>query len=268
MYETQVVEDQSQESMVLQVIDDSVNNQPVNDMVIFQQPGAPLQPPLHIGQVLTIFGPVLPPDMLWKRSFEKMMPSVCFSEIPKLMFKSGFGTLLLSNKSWDVCYNGYDLSIVLPPVPASSSVSTRLLSPAKRPVARALCFDDISEPVTESFEFTAAPKVTLKRERKKKSAALVETEVPSSARLSALRDGYRLRSSGSKSTGLNRSPHTQKKRKTKSAQSDGTSTVPPPTAIVDLQRIGARLRIAPEKITADKLVANPAQPTSSNSSDD
>ena len=73
------------------------------------------------------------------------------------MFQSGFGSLLLSSNSWGVCYNGYDLNIVLPPVPASSSVSTRLISPAKRPVARALCFDDISEPVTESFEFTAAP---------------------------------------------------------------------------------------------------------------
>ena len=182
---------------------------------------------------------------------------------------SGFGSLLLSSKSWDVSFNGYDLSFVLPPVPASSSVSTRLLSPAKRPVARALYFDDISEPVTESFEFTAAPRVTLKREHKRKSAALVETEVRHSARLSALQDGYRLPSSGtSKSTGLNRSPHTLKKRKTKSARADEDASVPPPTAIVDLQRIGARLRIAPEKITADKLVANPAQPTSSNSSDD
>ena len=68
-----------------------------------------------------------------------------------LMFMSGFGSLLLSSKSWDVSFNGYELSFVLPPVPASSSVSTRLLSPAKRPVARAICFDDISELVTEPF---------------------------------------------------------------------------------------------------------------------
>ena len=118
---------------------------------------------------------------------------------------------------------------------APSSVSTRLISPAKRRVAWALCFDDISEPITESFEFTAAPKVTLKRDRKHKSAALVETKVRCSARLSALRVGYHLACSGTrKSKGLNKSPHTLKKRKTKLAQSDGAATVPPPTAIVDL----------------------------------
>ena len=262
-----MVVEQSQESMVLQVSDDSVNNQPMNNMVMFQPPGVPLQPPLHIGQVLTIFGPVLPPDMLCKRSFEKIMPSLCFSEIPKLMFKSGFGSLLLSSKYWDDCFNGLDHSMVLSPVLVSSSANA-LIPPMKRPVARALCFHDISEPIFESFEFTAAPKVTLKRERKQKATALVDTEVRRSARLSALRDGYRLPGScTSKSSGLNRYPHTPKKCKTNSAQSDGATSVPPPTSISELHRIGARLRIAPEKISADKLVANPAQSTSSKSSD-
>ena len=44
--------------------------------------------------------------------------------------------------------------------------------------------------------------------------------------------------------------------------------MPPPTAIADLQRIGARLRIAPEKISTDKLVADPAKSSSSRGSDD
>ena len=44
--------------------------------------------------------------------------------------------------------------------------------------------------------------------------------------------------------------------------------VPPPTAISDLQRVGAHLRIAPEKITAKKLVADPSGANSSKSSDD
>ena len=44
--------------------------------------------------------------------------------------------------------------------------------------------------------------------------------------------------------------------------------MPPPTAIADLQRIGARLRIAPEKISTDKLVADPAKSNSSVGSDD
>ena len=55
---------QSQESVILQVSDASVNDDdPVADVVLYQPPVAPMQPPLHIGRVLTVFGPVLPPVM-------------------------------------------------------------------------------------------------------------------------------------------------------------------------------------------------------------
>ena len=60
----QVEEVQSQESIILQVFDGSVNNVPdAADVVIYQPPMGPQQPPLHIGQVFTVFGPVLPPAM-------------------------------------------------------------------------------------------------------------------------------------------------------------------------------------------------------------
>jgi hypothetical protein len=57
------VEDiQSQESIVLEIFEDSVNNvDNAADVVVFQPPMGPQQPPLLIGQVLTVFGPVLPP---------------------------------------------------------------------------------------------------------------------------------------------------------------------------------------------------------------
>ena len=62
--------------------------------------------------------------------------------------------------------------------------------------------------------------------------------------------------------------HTLKKRKASNSQSENSPSVPPPTAIADLQRIGARLRIAPEKISTDKLVADPAKSSSIQGSDD
>ena len=65
-----------------------------------------------------------------------------------------------------------------------------------------------------------------------------------------------------------RKPHTVKKRKTVPSKPDDDSAVPPLTTIVDLQRIGARLRIALEKITTDKLAANPTRSNNSASSDD
>ena len=139
------------------------------------------------------------------------------------------------------------------------------MPPVRRPVARALCFDELDEPVAEAFEFLVVPEVTLKRGRKPKaSRVIVDSEVRRSARLSALHDGYRKVTSSTPS----KKSHTLKKCKTMASQPEDSSTMPPPTAIADLQRIGARLRIAPEKISVDKLVADPAKSNSNTSSDD
>ena len=79
----EVQEIQSQESIVLQPSDDSVNNvDNATEVALFQPPMGPQQPPLMIGQVLTIYGPVLPPVMQWQRSFEKMLPFIWSSNIP------------------------------------------------------------------------------------------------------------------------------------------------------------------------------------------
>ena len=120
-------------------------------------------------------------------------------------------------------------------------------------------------PLSERFAFSAVPEVTLKRARKTQATTImVDTEVRRSARLSALRNGYRKATNGISP----KKPHISKKRKISSSQSESKPSVPPPTAIADLQRIGARLRIAPEKISTDKLVANPAKSCSSQGSDD
>ena len=101
---------------------------------------------------------------------------MCLAEIPKFMFTAGIWSLLLAKKSCDIWDSGYGLSFVLPPMPATSSANTCCISLVKRQVARALCFDDLSAPVTESFEYTTAPKVTLNRDRKQKNTILVDTE--------------------------------------------------------------------------------------------
>ena len=78
-----VQEIQSQESIVLQHSDVSVNNiDNEAEVAVFQPPMGPQQPPLLIGQVLTIYGPVLPPVIQWQRSFEKMLPFIWSSTIP------------------------------------------------------------------------------------------------------------------------------------------------------------------------------------------
>ena len=191
MEENQVDVNHSQESIILQVSDDSVNAQLVEDLAILQQPAVQLHPPLHVGRVLTVFGPILPLVMQWQRAFQKLMPTFFSADIPKCVFRIDFGNLLLSKSSRDICFQGSDVSLSLQPLTEPSSCIPHQVSPAKRPVARALCFDDIFEPVSESFEFSAIPEVTTKRGRKPRAVkVLVDTEVRRSARLSALRDGY------------------------------------------------------------------------------
>ena len=249
----------------MQLSGDSVNNgHDAADLALFQHPMGPHQPPLMIGQVLTVFGPVLPPVMQWKRTFEKVLPLIGISDIPKYVFQSDLGAFL-NKQSSEPLFSAPAPTLLLFPAHDPSTNQMREVTPIKRPVAPALCFDDIDEPVSEAFVFSVVPQVSLKRGRKSKaSRVIVDSEVRRSARLSALHDGYRKVTAGTPS----KKPHTLKKHKTTTSQLNDNSAVPPLTAIVDLQRIGARLRIAPEKISTDKLAANPAKSNNSTSSDD
>ena len=153
-------------SIVLQPSDESVNNvDNAAEVALFQPPMGPQQPPLMIGQVLTIYGPVLPPVMQWQRSFEKMLPFIWSSTIAQFVFKSAIGSLLSQHSSEVLC-SDYPLKLLPAPESSFSITSDVPNAPVKRLVARALCFDDLDAPVSEAFEFSSVPEVTLKRARK------------------------------------------------------------------------------------------------------
>ena len=133
----EVQEIQSQESIVLQPSDDSVNNvDNAAEVALFQPPMGPQQPPLMIGQVLTIYGPVLPPVMQWKRSFEKMLPFIWSSNIPQFVFKSDIGAML-NKQSCEALCSGPVSTFKLLPAPDSSTNFAPDVPNAtvKRPVA-------------------------------------------------------------------------------------------------------------------------------------
>lgn len=273
-----VEEVQSQESIVLQVSDDSVNDDvPGDAVIVYQPPVVPaVQPVLHIGQVLTVFGPVLPPVMQWQRSFERLMPMMWVSEVPKSISLPALGPVILAKRSWDICFSETDLMFKLVPQTEIPRNPVRRFSLVRRPVARALCFDVVSEPMSETFAFSATPVVSKKRTRKgstTKPVIMVDSQVCRSARLSALRDGYR--KPQPKMDAPQPLARVAKKCKAKAATPSipaapvsGDPDVPPPTTINEIQHIGARLHIDPEKITVEKLVANPSSSSSSKGSDD
>ena len=112
-----VEEIQSQESIVLQLSEDSVNNvDNAAEVAVFQPPMGPQQPPLLIEQVFTVFGPILPPWMQWQRAFEKMLPFMWSSDIPQFVFKSEIGASL-NKQSWESLCNAPAPNLMLLPAP-------------------------------------------------------------------------------------------------------------------------------------------------------
>ena len=101
----------------------------------------------------------------------------------------------LIKRSWDRSFSDGVLEFNLLP-PSSAPENVRQFSPVKRPVARALCFDEpfeLTEPVSEKFQFFAMPVISNKRTRKSAYVrpVLLVSQVRRSARLSALHDGFR-----------------------------------------------------------------------------
>ena len=279
--------------MILQGSDGSSNNSedfdlnevpadlPEDAVVLFQPPvvahqvqHAPVQQVLHIGQVLTVFGPVLPPEMQWARTFSSMMQCFDTITIPKPMMQPFLKFLMLSNQSWDFTVPDDLLGCRLLSAPSGGQAAI-CFSPVKRPVGRALCLDIVSVPVTESFQFTATAKISKKRTRKSAANQVsVESEVHRSARLIAPRDGFRqiqhkpvALPQGSRFKKLKRALPTESAPPL-AASDNLEAEVPPPTSISELQRIGAHLQIAPEKISAKKLVDDPSKSRTSSNSDD
>ena len=154
--------------------------------------------------------------------------------------------------------------------------------PRKPLVVRALCFDNVAEDCAMvdpalsavemyAFNFSAAPSQRPARTHKPK-AVIVESEVRRSARLAALRDGFR-HSNPAKSPMKKPAAKPQKKRKvtvdaelSRAPPHDADQPVPPPTPINVLQQVGLRLGIGPENLTKEKLEASSCKPSSVSSS--
>ena len=52
--------------------------------------------PIHLGMVRVFYGPVLPPAMIWERSFKSLLPEFVIRDIPTPL--SGFSARMLQVK--------------------------------------------------------------------------------------------------------------------------------------------------------------------------
>lgn len=235
----------------------------------------PVQPVVALPAVP--FGPPLPPEMIWRRSFETLIDAGIFAPKPNPMHMQ-----LHLKRSWD------DAFLLGFPTPLQLTFDVDLLDsvgPPKfsvhRPVARALFKSSVkstesvvssSVHTDEQFSFSAQQtKKTTKR--KKALVPVVDTTVRRCTRGSIKRDGYkpilqelpmaqpkkkkpRSKPMGEERQSAAQVPHMEEK-------SGSDRQLPPETPVKVIQKIGAELEIAPEKLTVELLMADPVVQTSS-----
>jgi len=70
----------------------------------------PYQPPVLpqqdfvVGHVHVDYGPPLPPEMAWRRTFDTLLGRCSALHVPKQVFQASFGPLVLSKRSWFLAF--------------------------------------------------------------------------------------------------------------------------------------------------------------------
>ena len=261
---------QDQNSMILNPSLDSDDD--VVDMEEVQQPH-PVMPiaPIHQGIVRIVYGPVLPPEMIWARSFSSLLPDFLIKKVP-----SALPGLFLPPSVISLGQLKPDqekrMSLLLqgPPMPASrSSVSIQEISNADSSLLTPSLPDAVSSQdsrIADSdflFSATKPPTESMlgKRQHGGKRAHCV-------APIAATPDfsTRRMTRSCAKSSGLEPlyeilgkpSPKRRprgKKMKTSEEEPTEQAQMPPETPIPVMQGVGHALGIPVVDLTEEKLMA-------------
>ena len=267
----------------------------------------PYQPPviqqhqIFIGMARIVAGPPLPPEMIWKRSFENLLPEFAVNEVPRPIFFKPLGTVTYSKRTWTIAFDDSQrMSSLVPSLPSSLVIRKPIM--AKRPVARALFgsssdevlsandnvmsdFDgsgemqpedvvsgSLEENSSSSVVFSSAQANEKKQTRRRKTVApLVDTSVRRCTRSTTKLDGFKPMSFEQLSLQpTKRRPRSKPIQETAQSKPDDASAngnisedAPPPTPINVLQAIGAELEIDPNLLSKEKLMANPKDDSSS-----
>nr|XP_020160228.1 proline-rich protein 36-like [Aegilops tauschii subsp. strangulata] len=213
-------------------------------IVVYQPPPFDVQaldPPV----VKIPFGPPLPPEMIWRCSFENLLNAPLMFEVPKPLLPKPLSPVILAKRNWNFAFQQDDLPLL-----------TWKESPPARPVARALFVDDaeIVAPVVPS------PSARAPTRRPRKTLAptpLVDTSVRRCTRSSAQRDGFK--------PTFHELVLQPKKKKPKAkplsaemSDDPALGDAPPPTPISHLQAIGKELEIDAILLSEDALMVDPA----------
>ena len=109
----------------------------------------PYQPPvIHHHQIFIVMarivaGPLVPPKMIWKRSFDNLMSDFTTREVPRPICFKPLGKVIYSKRTWSIAFDDTrKMPLLVAMLPCS--IPEKIIVLARRPVARAL-FDTVTD---------------------------------------------------------------------------------------------------------------------------
>ena len=187
------------------------------------------------------YGPPLPPDMIWRRSFESLLQAPMVFSVPKPVSMQPLSPVVLSKRSWDFAFSDLDLPRL-----------TWKDQEVARPVARALFVDSAPDQVVPPVSV-----VTARRPRQPLAPTpIVDTAVRRCTRSSVKRDGFK--------PVFHELAIQPKKKKPRAkpftaheSEEQASEEIPLATPIARLQEIGRELEIDATLLSVDALMVDP-----------
>jgi hypothetical protein len=263
----------AQESMVMNPSVNSVSSVNGHEVNQLQVPGVQHMEVVQVGRVLTVFGPVRPPQMVWDSIFQSMMPALLSKTIPLSMQVSPFVFL---KRTWEAAFDPFKNSqLLLSEDRRESGVRPRMIVRARQ-VARTLNFDDEDSQICTPI--LAVSSVTAPKKRTRKTLVVLP-EQRRFTRSCLKNDGCR------PAPVLSAQPRLKKKVRAKfllenlkqqgdadvcqdSEEVDPEQMNIPATPIHVMQKVGEDLGMDPSKLTREQLEAEPDSSSATNSNDD
>ena len=235
----------------------------------------PLVEPVMMEGIVTserpVFGPELPPEMIWERMFKSMIPDPLSTSVPLSLRQNlvqPMEPIVLSKRSWSVAFDPTDdFEMFWTGESAHSGLQGQLNSPVRRKVARALSFEPVvatdDEPTLPPV-FIGSPSTPVGKKRRgrppKVSTPASEAGFRRSTRNKLKNDGHRptpaVTSHLAVSQPRKRARATPLQGK-KNKSADADAELIPKTPLQSMQAVGIALGIDPVKLTKEMLEADP-----------
>ena len=97
------LDDDHSEEHDVPMVDVQVDEVANNWAIVVYQPPVHV-PVVHIANIAVPFGPPLPPEMTWRRSFENLLEAPMAYELPKPISFQPVSPVILSKRSWDFAF--------------------------------------------------------------------------------------------------------------------------------------------------------------------